>query len=177
VYAGVPPPLVPKVLGRIPIASGHAGNLETPRIMARLAREAEGVPYVLARAQHIAGDAKSATARAHRIRRFLERRVRFHPDPLHFETVKEPEFQLREIDHAGYTSGDCDDIATLGAALGLALGLPARFRVMAFDSGSPYEHVTADLFDGSRWIDLDVSKEFQRVPADFRPAREKLVPI
>lgn len=176
-YAGALPPLVPKVLGRIPIAPGHAGNLDTPRIMARLAREAEGVPYVLAGAQRIAGDAQTAGDRARRIRRFLERRVRFHPDPLHFETIKEPEFQLREIERAGFTAGDCDDIATLGAALGLALGLPARFRVMAFDSASPYEHVTADLFDGSRWIDLDVSREFQRVPADFRPAREQTVPI
>lgn len=176
-YAGHAPPLVPKVLGRFPMAPGHAGNMDAPRIMARLAREAEGVPSVLAAAQRIAGDAQTPGDRVRRIRRFLERRVRFHPDPLHFETIKEPEFQLREIERDGTTAGDCDDIATLGAALGLALGLPARFRVMAFDAAAPFEHVTADLFDGSEWVDLDVSREFQRVPADFRPERERVVPI
>jgi len=177
VYAARSAGIVPRIVQRIQIAGGHAGSLQTPKIMRDLARRAEGVPLVVTRAQEIAGTALNPPARARRIRRFLERRIRFHPDPLNFETIKEPEFQLREIAQAGYSSGDCDDIATLGAALGLAVGLPARFRIMAFDSEAPYEHVTADLFDGSRWVDLDVSREFQRVPASYRPARQQVVPI
>lgn len=94
------------------------------------------------------------------IRDFLDRTFRYVNDPVGVELLRDPATQFRQIAQRGYTQGDCDEAAMLAAALGMANGLPARFRALAFyRMDAPYTHVVADLrgSDGI-WYPVDVTK-------------------
>lgn len=91
---------------------------------------------------------------------FLERSFRYVNDPVGVELLRDPGVQFRQIKTLGYTQGDCDESAMLSAALGMANGIPARFRALAFyRTDAPYTHVVADLraTDGV-WYPLDITK-------------------
>lgn len=151
---------------------GEAGTVQTLAVMAELARVASRQPLLIQAAQHIVGQATGSPLRAAlQIRAFLGRHLRFFPDPVDLELVVAPGLQLERIRSDGYVHGDCDDIATLGAALGLALHFPARFVILAFDPEGPWEHVYTELSTPDGWAELDTSREMQRVPSDFQPAR------
>ncbi len=76
--------------------------------------------------------------------------IRFRADPLHTERIRTPERMVAEAVTLGGTEGDCDDTATLCAALILCAGLRAGFAVAA-DSLTRWDHVYAVAFpsDGS----------------------------
>lgn len=61
---------------------------------------------------------------------FLRRHIVFKTDPWGTDQVTAPDTMLTRIAAAGRTSGDCDDVATLGAALVRALGHQPVFLVM-----------------------------------------------
>lgn len=110
------------------------------------------------------------------IREWLEDHVAFRPDPPDRELVKSPELLLDEVRRAGQAVGDCDDLAVLGAALGLRAGLQARFRVVGFHAGGPYGHVWTELVDPvtGHVVDLDLFR-----PDDGAPVirRETIVDV
>lgn len=96
------------------------------------------------------------------VRGFLTERVQFLRDPVGIELLHSPDWLLREIQGRYYVTADCDDVAILGAALGKAAGLKARFVAVAFyDPVAPYSHVWTELFDGGQWRDLDVTRKSQ----------------
>lgn len=89
-------------------------------------------------------------------------RFRFLRDPAGVELVHHPRVLLDRLRKEGYVQGDCDDAAILGAALGKVIGLPARFVVVGFRGPrGPLTHVYAEVSDGSRWVDLDVTAPAQ----------------
>lgn len=92
------------------------------------------------------------------------RRFLFAPDPPEVELLKTPQLMLEEAAETGHARGDCDDAAILGASLALRMGLQARFVVLGFEPNGPYGHVYAEVWDGRRWLDLDVT-----APAQFPP--------
>jgi len=103
-------------------------------------------------AQHLAGQVAA-------VRKFLERRVPFLSDPSGVELLHDPVLLLEDIRERGTARGDCDDVAVLGAALGGALGLSARFVVVGFRGpNEPFEHVWTELHDGTAWRELDVTR-------------------
>ena len=61
---------------------------------------------------------------------FLRRHIVFKTDPWGTDQVAAPDTLLTRIAQAGHTSGDCDDVATLGASLVRALGYQPVFLVM-----------------------------------------------
>lgn len=150
---------------------GELGTVRTLEVMAELARAESSAPLLVQAVRHIICGAGSPLGAVLAIRAWLARHVRFYPDPAEFELVRSPLHQLERIRSDEYVTGDCDDIATLGAALGLAAGFPARFVVLAFDTVGPWEHVFCQLRTPLGWVELDTSREFQRVPPDFQPAR------
>lgn len=94
------------------------------------------------------------------IRDWLNSHFRYLSDPVGVELLRDPAGGLSEIRQRGYTQGDCDEAATLAASLGMANGIPARFRALAFYSPSaPYTHVVCDL-RGARgqWVPIDITK-------------------
>lgn len=114
-----------------------------------------------AAAEAIAGNSCSACG----IRRWLGSRFRFLRDPTGIELLRGPVALLDDVARVGYALGDCDDAAVLGAALGRAAGLPARFVVFGWTGpDGPFTHVFAELGAGPRWIDLDVTRPYRLPP-------------
>lgn len=143
------------------IPSGWLGIEATVWRMRRLARRGARDPLLRWLAASIVRQDADAGARAQAVRDFLERAVDFTQDPDGVELLKSVRYQLRELELHGRVAGDCDDVAVLGAALGMALGLPARFVLLAFTPGAPYEHVYAELLTRSGWVELDTTKPDQ----------------
>lgn len=148
-------------LGWIP--EGDPGTWATLKRMAKLANRAQVDPLTVETAHTIVMpcEPRNTDCYATAIRRWLGARFRFVPDALDVETTREPHYLLEQLESwgQGTMTGDCDDVATLGAALGKAVGLPARFTVLAFRSlDDSWGHVYAELETERGWVDLDVTK-------------------
>lgn len=101
---------------------------------------------------------------ARAIRYWMQRAFRFIPDPRGVELVRTPEYMLERYLVKGIITGDCDDAATLGAALGMAVGIPAKFVAIGFRTNGPLAHVFAVLLPragGVVPVELDVTKPAQ----------------
>lgn len=144
------------------IPPGDQGTYITLREMARLVREGANVPAVREQAGALVGRCPpSPSCHAQTIRAWLTNIWRFVRDPRGIELVHRPERLLREFESHGYASGDCDDVAVLGGALGKAVGLVPRFVVLGFHGGNgPFTHVYAELKANGKWVDLDVTKSW-----------------
>ena len=94
----------------------------------------------------------------------MDSRTRFEPDPLGIELVRTPALMLGTIECQGYAVGDCDDIAVLGASLGLSVYIPARFVLLAFSDFGLYEHVYTDLLTSGGAVELDTTRPAQMPP-------------
>lgn len=156
--------------------------------MARLVTRAMTQPPVIYAANQVIGGIppRATVDQIARITEFLDSYFKFVPNPIGTQTIRPPGWtgnerapgMLEDIEARGYTQGACDDAAVLAATLGMANGLPARFRALAFSdrndpmargSTAPYTHVVCDLLDENTgdWYPLDVTRplELER-PAD-----------
>lgn len=148
--------------------------------MATMAVRAMSDPSVVHAANQVVAIANSRdyAAQIGAISNFMQHRFRFVGNPIGTQTIRPPGFtgdprrpgMLEDIDVRGFTQGACDDAAVLIATLGMANALEARFRAVAFchrsletvvcDSTEPFSHVIADLYDGTDWVPLDVTKPY-----------------
>jgi len=82
---------------------------------------------------------------------FVRLNVRYLRDPVQFERVQTPQVTLR------IKSGDCDDMATLLAAMSTAIGHRSRFAAGAFGAGRQPTHVWCESYDSVSkcWLALD----------------------
>lgn len=152
------------------IPAGALGIEITIMHMRRLVRDALRSPLPYRIAQAIVGVPHPPSGRAARlIRSWLDEHTRFVPDPLGLEVIRSPVLMLRVIECEGVAPGDCDDVAVLGATLGLSVGIPARFVLLAFEDYGLYEHVYTDLLTPEP-VDLDTTRPAQ-MPPDLRIAR------
>lgn len=138
--------------------------------MRAIVRDQYAEPLVRETAAAIArGTGTDSREQIERIRSWLQQHVGFLRDPLDVEALHTPTAMLALLGNRGYLDVDCDDVAMLGAALGMAIGLRARFVAIGRQG---YEHVWADLSDPRRdlWRDLDITRPFQ----DFDPSRMPL---
>jgi transglutaminase-like putative cysteine protease len=115
------------------------------------------------------------------IRGYLTRNFHFVQDPHHVEDVRDPRYMVAKINTEGKFLGDCDDAAVLAAALGKAVGLPARFVAVAFAKDGPYKHVLALLYpmDKPSMARVPVEMDITR-PLGYTPpavARELVVNV
>jgi hypothetical protein len=78
-------------------------------------------------------------------------------DARHVEQVKTPFRVLTEIETTGAATVDCDDIATLLAALGMCIGREARYTMAGFGTPGEYTHVFCCLREprSGKWIVCD----------------------
>lgn len=139
------------------VGPGVAATFDTLNRMRRLVRSSSAQPIVRWTAQHIvAGQGPRVADQVAALREWLAGNVEFLRDPRGVEHLTAPADLLAEGYQRGLMQGDCDDIAMLGAALGMAIGLPARFYVVGRQR---YEHVFTALGtpDGSEWWQLDTS--------------------
>lgn len=78
---------------------------------------------------------------------FVRDNVRYQEDPDEFELVQSPEKTLQ------YMAGDCDDQATLLAALLKSLNHPARFVAVGISGGS-FSHVLVETKVKDTGVDM-----------------------
>jgi transglutaminase-like putative cysteine protease len=152
----------------VSIPSGDAGTYAVLAKMRALVRGSLTQPLVRQAAASIVdgmpGMSSSLQIRA--IRNWIEDHVTFLRDPRGVEALHTPELMVRTILTRGALAVDCDDVAMLAAALGMSIGLRARFVVVGFHSPSaPYRHVWTDLGDpsGKGWLDLDTTRPSQSI--------------
>ncbi|MFW5920831.1 MAG: transglutaminase-like domain-containing protein [Polyangiales bacterium] len=94
---------------------------------------------------------KDARGAALAVYRFAEQHVLYVADPLHIEWIQRPLYTLVS------GAGDCDDIATLIAAMLATIGIPFRFRTIGPGGADKPEHVHVEAMiapDG-QWVSLD----------------------
>lgn len=120
-----------------PLLGGDAGVLQTVGAMAGDARRFAGSPGLVSYALGICG-ALSPQRQYERAFDFIATNTRYADDPADTELIRTAYQQLRIIQQRGVFAGDCDDIATLAAALMLSCGLHCRFVVLGFAGPNPY---------------------------------------
>jgi hypothetical protein len=141
--------------------SGSVATLQRMRSVVRASLRQEMVIRIATRIVMYQPQ-RDQISHAYAIRAWLDERFRFVPDPRGVEMIRTPLYQLREIEQVGAVGGDCDDAAVLGAALAMAVGIPAWFRIVKFRPGADYAHVFAVLTPrAGPAIDLDVTKPAQ----------------
>lgn len=133
---------------RIPLSIGDTGVIQTLAGMSAVAR-------ITATRMVQIRDNRSTAALAHAIWQFLSR-MHFQRDPDNTELLRSP-YDLVNRSLAGEPIwGDCDDRATLGAAMALSAGLRPFFKVIGQRENGPYEHVYMGVADDDEsiiWID------------------------
>lgn len=145
------------------IPGGDAGIFRTVQYMRELVHGSLTNPLLIEAATLITEPYCCASQKAQGIRDFLAEKVRFAPDPLGLELLKTPAYMIQSIEAQGWVAGDCDDVATLGAALGMAIGMPARFVLVGFDPIQTYGHVWTDLLTPDGWAELDTTRGDQDI--------------
>lgn len=148
------------------IGAGDIGTAATLRKMRQLVNASLTDPVVVQTARSLAAQTfpRDRDSQAQLIKEYLSEHFYFVADPRGVELLTTPRFMLQDIAKRNIATGDCDEAAILGAALGKAIGLPARFVVLGFGVvGASFAHVYTILRGGSRWFSLDVTKP-QRGP-------------
>jgi transglutaminase-like putative cysteine protease len=144
------------------IGTGRSAGLDTVHRMRQIVLEQFPLPLIRETAAGIVrGTGTDSELQAERIRAWLTRHVGFLRDPYQVEALHTPEAMLTLLGSRRWLEVDCDDVAILGAALGMAVGLRARFVLLG--AGGGYEHVWTELADprGGDWYELDITRPFQ----------------
>lgn len=132
---------------------GPAGALHTVGVMRRLANAAALDGGLINQAVSIVHNvpAKSELYEIEALFDFVLNHIRYTRDVHGVETLSDPRMTLlRQV-------GDCDDKATLLAALLQAVGYPTRFVMGDYGSGD-FEHVYLQVFALGEWISLDATE-------------------
>lgn len=146
---------------------GDAGTLAVVSHMRRLARAGSAHPRVRQLAASIVAGVpgKDGTLQAQVIREWIADRTDFLRDPKGTELLHAPALLSQWVLTRGRVAIDCDDVATWAAALGMAVGLRARFVLVGFGPPPriPLRHVWAELSDPHHvnWVDVDVTRPAQ----------------
>ena len=125
------------------IPPGREGTRQTLEVMRQLARQASRLDQV----QCLAAAIWTPKNLDLWFRRFWVS----VPDPPEAEWITIPEWHLGMLDTRGYMAGDCDDAATLGAAIALAAGWPSQFVAIRHFHEPEFSHV----FLRADGIDID----------------------
>ena len=88
----------------------------------------------------------------------IKQYVPYLPDPVGCELTKAPSVILKEVEDRGSSAGDCDDQACLSYTLLKIIGIPAKVRVVWFDTIMP-QHIYTLAFVAGRWIPFDTTSK------------------
>lgn len=119
------------------IPNGVPGTMATVERMRALVNEWRVDPRIIGAARSIVFNepAKDELAEARALFRFVQQRIRYVRDVRDVETLATPLATLNT------RSGDCDDHATLLAALLESIGFETRFVLASYQSAEAFEHV------------------------------------
>ena len=150
------------------ISEGSEGVRETLVLMRSIVRKAKSDPLVITTARSITRmvPQKNWRGEVEALFRFVRDRIRYVMDPNDVEALSTPERLL------SIGAGDCDDKATLLAALLEAIGHPSRFVAVWFEPGS-LTHVYVEAKIGQDWIPLETTEMIAMGRLPFDPASVK----
>ena len=135
------------------IPDGMGGAIATLKAMRQYVRDAIRDPHQQIRqlALDIVGDA-GWVGQARAIQQWVQDNIRYIRDPIDsdggVELVQTPEKTLAD------QAGDCDDQATLVAALLSSLGHPSRFIAVWFSDPND-GHVLSQTLIGQQWVGVE----------------------
>lgn len=147
-----------KNLGTLPtvreqtLKDGLKGNLQTMEIMSKLARKYSGHPLVRRLATAIINANQIPDhhylTESYYIGKWVQTNVRYVRDADGIEQLHAPDMLLRQIHEQGYTMADCDDMATLCAALLISVGVQPKFRAIRYEGKSGgYNHIYIVVYE------------------------------
>lgn len=136
------------------IPDGPAGIRATLDAMIRAARAASMTLEIrdLAESIIVAVPAKDYDGEIAAIQRWVKAHIRYTRDGVNVEMLKLPTALLTN------PQGDCDDQATLVAALAMAIGFPARFVAIGTHDADVFEHVYAEVKLGTVWVSVETTE-------------------
>ncbi len=144
------------------IKNGDRGARQLVEVMKVEARAALRNPLTIHSAEAIIPARANAGTAVDSIRQWIMAKFVFSPDPHGVELLRTPDYLLSQAWGEGTARGDCDDVATLAAALVLASGNPARFQLISLGPGLPLSHVFCEAHTMCRgWVELDVTRPDQ----------------
>lgn len=154
------PPAAHQELLEVP--EGAAGTRATLNIMARLVRECRTDPLIRRTAANLVAELpeQSFYAEAEKLFFFVRDSIRYLQDTNNVEVLQNPRITLTE------RYGDCDDKATLLAALLESVGHPCRFVAVGYTKFDEFEHVYLETKIGARWVAAETTMP---VPFGFAP--------
>ncbi len=103
---------------------------------------------------------KDSFAEVDAIYRWVRDRIRYVADPVDVESIATPTVTMTT------RAGDCDDKATLFAALVESIGYPSRFVVAAYQRPGQLEHVYVQVLIDGHWVDADTTEP---IPLGYYP--------
>jgi len=142
------------------IPSGSAGTRATLRHMSRLVREFKKTLPIRDTALQIISDVpghKNWVGQVRSIHAWVRDHVQYVRDISGVETLATP---VQTLD---YMQGDCDDQATLVAALLESIGHPTRFVAISASALGAFSHVYTETKIGhnpGKWIPLETTEKF-----------------
>ncbi|MDW8259652.1 MAG: transglutaminase-like domain-containing protein [Gammaproteobacteria bacterium] len=145
----------PQFLGTLP--AGEAGTRATLRVMRDLVRRYKRADPIRRTALELTAalQPKNWMQEVRAVFSFVRDRIRYTRDVRGVETVQTPIATL-ELEQ-----GDCDDKATLLAALLESIGHPTRFVAVGYRSPTEFSHVYVETRIGPRWIGLDATMPYE----------------
>jgi transglutaminase-like putative cysteine protease len=144
----------------VPLAGGELGTDQTVDVMAQLVRKSLEDPATKQMAVAVTQgiDAQDPLKYVRAVWSGVRAKMRYVPDVYQVEELTSPAIHSRRILSTGASYGDCDDFSMLGAAWLLALGVPARFEVVASPkNGGKFDHVRVAALTASGWLPLETT--------------------
>lgn len=135
------------------IPQGVPGVMETLKIMRRVVKDYRMNPVVVQTARRLIANIpdKDFATEAAALFFFVRDEIRYTLDSNGGEMLQTPERLLTS------RQGDCDDKATLLAAMLESIGHPARFRAVGFQPGE-LSHVLVETKIGEIWYPLETTE-------------------
>jgi transglutaminase-like putative cysteine protease len=142
---------------RLSLPDGDAGVASTLWVMAACVDDAveSGGPVVRAATAIAAHAGRKIADQVRAVYDWLRKHLVFKRDSVALEHVRHPDQLALEIAADGVTSGDCDDVATLGAALLRAIGVRPALVLASVKPNGSFHHVLFAAELGGRWVHLD----------------------
>lgn len=149
------------------IPDGPAGTRQTLKLMARLVKDARAHPAIRHLSteliQHCEAQAYSEEVRACFF--YVRDSIRYTMDTNGMEHLQNPVILLDT------RAGDCDDKATLLAAMLESIGHPCRFVALGYTAPGEFEHVYVETRIGADWIPCETT------PINGRPVDLGFAPV
>lgn len=152
---------------QLTLPEGDEGVISTLWVMRACADDAveSGGPVVRLATRIAAAAGRRAADQVKAVYQWLRDHVVFKRDAIALEHVRHPDQLALEAEADGTTAGDCDDIATLGAALIRALGIRPALVLASVRPSGAFHHVLFAAELGGRWVYLDPQEGFfNRLP-------------